>query len=31
MAMSRGENLIRKADVIEGIRREFQKEGKVME
>lgn len=30
MAMSRSENLIRKSDVIEGIRREFQKEGKVM-
>ena len=30
MAMSRGENLIRKADALEGIRREFQKEGKVM-
>ena len=30
MAMSRGESLIRKADALEGIRREFQKEGKVM-
>lgn len=30
MAMSRGENVIRKADALEGIRREFQKEGKVM-
>lgn len=30
MAMSRGETLIRKADAMEGIRREFQKEGKVM-
>ena len=31
MAMSRSEKLIRKSDVIEGIRRELQKEGKMME
>lgn len=31
MAMSRGENTIRLADVKEGIRREYLKEGKVME
>lgn len=31
MAMSRGENRIRNCDLIEGIRREFQKEGKIAE
>lgn len=30
LAMSRKENVIRNADILEGIRREFQKEGKVM-
>ncbi len=30
MAMSRGEKKIRNADIIEGIRREFQKDGKMM-
>ncbi len=30
MAMSRSETFLRKSDVLEGIRREFQKEGKVM-
>ena len=30
MAMSRNEKVIRNADIIEGIRREFQKDGKMM-
>lgn len=30
MAISRGENVIRKEDINEGIKREFQKEGKLM-
>ncbi len=30
MAMSRGEKTIRNADILEGIRREFQKDGKMM-
>ena len=29
MAMSRGERIIRQADILQGIRREFQKEGKM--
>lgn len=30
MTMSRGESVIREADIMEGIKREFQKEGKLM-
>lgn len=30
LAMSRKENVIRNADILEGIKREFQKEGKIM-
>jgi ATP-dependent 26S proteasome regulatory subunit len=29
MAMSRGERMIRQADILQGIRREYQKEGRM--